>query len=63
MYAIETAKMSSKGQLVIPEAFRKRYGWRAGEGNVTAGISILPVVRQRVAPATGNSSIMSALLC
>ena len=30
MYAIETAKMSSRGQLVVPEAFRKRYGWRAG---------------------------------
>ena len=30
MYAIETAKMSSKGQLVVPEAFRKRYGWRQG---------------------------------
>ena len=30
MYAIETAKMSSKGQLVVPETFRKRYGWQPG---------------------------------
>lgn len=30
MYAVETAKMSSKGQLVIPEVFRKGYGWNAG---------------------------------
>ena len=30
MYAVETAKMSSKGQLVIPEVFRKSYGWNAG---------------------------------
>ena len=30
MYSIETAKMSSKGQLVIPDAFRRQYGWKAG---------------------------------
>lgn len=30
MYAVETAKMSSKGQLVIPGALRKSYGWKAG---------------------------------
>ena len=30
MYAVETAKMSSKGQLLIPEVFRKSYGWNAG---------------------------------
>jgi len=30
MYAVETAKMSSRGQLVIPDAFRKNYGWTAG---------------------------------
>ena len=30
MYAIETAKLSSKGQMVIPDSFRKRYGWVPG---------------------------------
>ncbi len=30
MYSVETAKMSSKGQLVIPDALRKRYGWQPG---------------------------------
>lgn len=30
MYAVETAKMSSKGQVVIPESFRNNYGWSAG---------------------------------
>ena len=35
MYAVETAKMLSKGQLVIPDAFRKSYGW-------TAGMTLLP---------------------
>ena len=39
MYAVETAKMSSKGQLVVPEAFRKRYGWRAGSTLLMLGAS------------------------
>ena len=30
MYSIETAKLSSKGQMVIPDSFRKRYGWVPG---------------------------------
>lgn len=30
MYSIETAKLSSKGQMVIPDNFRKRYGWVPG---------------------------------
>jgi bifunctional DNA-binding transcriptional regulator/antitoxin component of YhaV-PrlF toxin-antitoxin module len=39
MYTIETAKMSSKGQLVVPEALRKRYGWRAGSTLLMLGAS------------------------
>ena len=39
MYAIETVKMSSKGQLVVPEAFRKRYGWQAGSTLLMLGAS------------------------
>lgn len=39
MYAIETAKMSSRGQLVVPEALRKRYGWRAGSTLLMLGAS------------------------
>ena len=39
MYAIETARMSSRGQLVVPEAFRKRYGWRAGSTLLMLGAS------------------------
>ena len=38
MYAIETAKMSSKGQLVVPEAFRKRYGWQQGMTLMLVGV-------------------------
>ena len=53
MYAIETAKMSSKGQLVVPEAFRKRYGWQAGTTLLMLGASggvllqTLPVPSER----------------
>ena len=39
MYAVETAKMSSKGQVVVPEAFRKRYGWRSGTTLLMLGAS------------------------
>ena len=39
MYAIETAKMSSKGQLVVPEAFRMRYGWRQGMTLMLVGVN------------------------
>lgn len=39
MYAIETAKMSSRGQLVVPESLRKRYGWRAGSTLLMLGAS------------------------
>ena len=47
MYAVETAKMSSKGQLVIPDAFRKSYGW-------TAGMTLLMI-------GTGNSVVLQPL--
>ena len=53
MYAVETAKMSSKGQVVVPEAFRKRYGWRAGSTLLMLGasggvlIQTLPVPDER----------------
>lgn len=39
MYAVETAKMSSKGQLVVPEAFRKHYGWRQGMTLMLVGVN------------------------
>jgi AbrB family looped-hinge helix DNA binding protein len=37
MEAISTTKMSSKGQVVIPEALRKTYGWDAGTSFVVLG--------------------------
>lgn len=46
MYAIETAKKSSKGQLVVPDAFRRRYGWRQGMTLMSA--HAVSTVRARV---------------
>ena len=39
MYTIETAMMSSKGQVVVPDALRKRYGWRPGTTLLMLGAS------------------------
>ena len=39
MYTVETAKMSSKGQVVVPDAFRKRYGWHSGTTLLMLGAS------------------------
>ena len=76
MYAIETAKMSSKGQLVVPEVFRKRYGWQAGTTLLMLGASggvllqTLPVPSERevertlaetqVAAATAKARLKNA---
>jgi bifunctional DNA-binding transcriptional regulator/antitoxin component of YhaV-PrlF toxin-antitoxin module len=39
VYTIGTAKMSSKGQVVVPDALRKRYGWRSGTTLLMLGAS------------------------
>ena len=73
MYAIETAKMSSKGQLVVPEAFRKRYGWRQGMTLMLVGVNngvllqSLPQpnvaeVEESIAEASEASALMKARL-
>ena len=73
MYAIETAKMSSKGQLVVPEAFRKRYGWRQGMTLMLVGVNggvllqSLPQpsvaeVEESIAESSEASALMKARL-
>lgn len=37
METVSTTKMSSKGQVVIPEALRKTYGWRSGTSFIVLG--------------------------
>lgn len=50
MYAIETAKLSSKGQMVIPDSFRKRYGWVPGVTLMLIGTDDSLVVQSLPAP-------------
>ncbi len=47
MFAIETAKLSSKGQMVIPDSFRKRFGW-------VPGVSLMLI-------GTGDSLVVQSL--
>lgn len=47
MYSVETAKMSSKGQLVIPDVFRRNFGWKAGTTLLMIG--------------TGNAVVLQSL--
>ncbi len=50
MYAIETAKLSSKGQMVIPDSFRKRYGWMPGATLMLIGTGDSVVVQSLPEP-------------
>ena len=49
MSEIETTKMSSKGQVVIPERVRSRLGLEAGEQFVVVGEKDV-VILKRIAP-------------
>ncbi len=50
MYAIETAKLSTKGQLVMPDSFRKRYGFKAGMTLLLIGTADSVVVQPLTIP-------------
>ena len=50
MYTIETAKLSSKGQMEIPDSFRKRYGWAPGATLMLIGTGDSLVVQSLPSP-------------
>ncbi len=54
MFAIETAKLSSKGQMVIPDSFRKHYGWGPGSSLLLIGTSDSVVVQSFPEPDKAN---------
>jgi len=56
MYAIETAKLSTKGQLVVPDAFRKHYGWKAGMTLLLIGTADSVVIQQLSIPSDSKIS-------
>ena len=62
MYAVETAKRSSRGQLVIPEVFRKSYGWNAGMTILMVGTGSGVVLQPLTVPSDEqvNATIRAA---
>jgi AbrB family looped-hinge helix DNA binding protein len=51
MSAIETTKMTSKGQIVIPEETRKRLGLKAGDKFLVVGDKDIVVLKTLTSPS------------
>jgi AbrB family looped-hinge helix DNA binding protein len=51
MVAVATTKMSSKGQVVIPEEIRKRLGLKAGSQFVVVGEKDMVILKAVSAPS------------
>jgi AbrB family looped-hinge helix DNA binding protein len=51
MAAIETAKMSSKGQIVIPEDIRKRLGLKTGDKFLVMGEKDVVILKTLSSPS------------
>jgi len=54
MSIVATTKMSSKGQVVIPEAVRKAYDWRPGMSFVVTGRDNAVILQPVTAPDTAQ---------
>jgi AbrB family looped-hinge helix DNA binding protein len=51
MATVETTKMSSKGQIVIPEEIRKRLGLRSGDKFLVVGDRDVVILKSISAPS------------
>jgi len=51
MATVETTKMSSKGQIVIPEEIRKRLGLKAGDKFLVVGDNDVIILKSISAPS------------
>jgi AbrB family looped-hinge helix DNA binding protein len=51
MLAIETTKMTSKGQIVIPEETRKRLGLKAGDKFLVVGDKDIVILKTLTSPS------------
>jgi AbrB family looped-hinge helix DNA binding protein len=60
MEHIETTRMSSKGQVVIPEAVRNRLGLKAGAQFVVMGGRDVVILKAIAAPARDEFAAMAA---
>jgi AbrB family looped-hinge helix DNA binding protein len=54
MATVETTKMSSKGQIVIPEEIRKRLGLKAGDKFLVMGDKDVVILKSISAPPLGE---------
>lgn len=60
MENIETTRMSSKGQVVIPEAVRNRLGLKAGAQFVVMGDRDVVILKTIAAPARNEFAAIAA---
>lgn len=60
MQTLETTRMSSKGQVVIPEAVRNRLGLKPGSQFVVIGERDVVILKTIAAPARGEFAALSA---
>ena len=60
MENIETTRMSSKGQVVIPEAVRNRLGLKAGAQFVVMGDRDVVILKTIAAPARNEFAVIAA---
>jgi AbrB family looped-hinge helix DNA binding protein len=60
MEKIETTRMSSKGQVVIPEAVRNRLGLKTGAQFVVMGDRDVVILKTIAAPARNEFSAIAA---
>ncbi len=60
MENVETTRMSSKGQVVIPEAVRNRLGLKAGAQFVVMGDRDVVILKTIAAPARGEFAAIAA---
>jgi len=54
MSAIETTKMSSKGQVVIPEEIRNRLGLKSGDSFLVMGDKDVVILKTLSTPSIGE---------
>lgn len=60
MVPLATTKMSSKGQVVIPEAIRKRLGFKAGSQFVVVGENDVVILKAISPPSMGEFDALIA---
>jgi AbrB family looped-hinge helix DNA binding protein len=60
MTSFATTKMSSKGQIVIPEAIRKRLGFKAGSQFVVVGENDVVILKAISPPSMEEFDSLSA---